>query len=297
MNKNKILIIDGTFLAYKAFYATLYNSPIQLANSEGKDTNEIVAFFNTLIALLKFHKPSHLFIAFDSEIKTFRHEMFQEYKSTRKKAPSTFYNQLNVIKKLLTYLNIKNLFVNGYEADDIIAKVTKLFQDKSQILIYSGDQDLNQLISDNVSIIKKIKSQNVIINNYNFDNYYEYLPSQVVDYKAIVGDSSDNFKGIPGLGCKTAISLLQEFDSLEEMYDHIEEIESKSVREKLIKYKDKALFDRFLAILNTNFEIDITSLDDISISHINLTDKAINILKEFELQQIKDKLESLITSD
>ncbi|SFW06835.1 DNA polymerase I [Chlamydia abortus] len=251
---NRILVIDGTYLAYKSYYATLHNPVAVLKNSKGESTNEIVGFFNVFISLVNNFVPSHVFIAFDSQVKTFRHETLQDYKANRKKASPDFYKQLNSIQKLLNMLNIKNQFVNGFEADDIIAKIVSMFSSEAEILIYSGDQDLNQLISDNVSIIKKIKSETVILDKTNFKNYYDFNPNQVIDYKAIVGDSSDNFKGVAGLGTKSAIELLSIYGTLENIYFNLDKLKP-SVKEKLIANKEEALRDKYLASLRTDFDI------------------------------------------
>lgn len=286
---NRILVIDGTYLAYKSYYATLHNPVAVLKNSKGESTNEIVGFFNVFISLVNNFVPSHVFIAFDCQVKTFRHETLQDYKANRKKASPDFYKQLNSIQKLLNMLNIKNQFVNGFEADDIIAKIVSMFSSEAEILIYSGDQDLNQLISDNVSIIKKIKSETVILDKTNFKNYYDFNPNQVIDYKAIVGDSSDNFKGVAGLGTKSAIELLSIYGTLENIYFNLDKLKP-SVKEKLIANKEEALRDKYLASLRTDFDIWVQELKEISLENFKLSEEAEKFLNELELKVIKNKL-------
>lgn len=286
---NRILVIDGTYLAYKSYYATLHNPVAVLKNSKGESTNEIVGFFNVFISLVNNFVPSHVFIAFDSQVKTFRHETLQDYKANRKKASPDFYKQLNSIQKLLNMLNIKNQFVNGFEADDIIAKIVSMFSSEAEILIYSGDQDLNQLISDNVSIIKKIKSETVILDKTNFKNYYDFNQNQVIDYKAIVGDSSDNFKGVAGLGTKSAIELLSIYGTLENIYFNLDKLKP-SVKEKLIANKEEALRDKYLASLRTDFDIWVQELKEISLENFKLSEEDEKFLNELELKVIKNKL-------
>ena len=286
---NRILVIDGTYLAYKSYYATLHNPVAVLKNSKGESTNEIVGFFNVFISLVNNFVPSHVFIAFDSQVKTFRNNTLQDYKANRKKASPDFYKQLSSIQKLLNMLNIKNQFVNGFEADDIIAKIVSMFSSEAEILIYSGDQDLNQLISDNVSIIKKIKSETVILDKTNFKNYYDFNPNQVIDYKAIVGDSSDNFKGVAGLGTKSAIELLSIYGTLENIYFNLDKLKP-SVKEKLIANKDEALRDKYLATLRTDFDIWVQELKEISLENFKLSEEAEKFLNELELKVIKNKL-------
>ncbi|AWX42481.1 5'-3' exonuclease, exo domain of DNA polymerase I [Metamycoplasma cloacale] len=285
---SKILLIDGTYLAYKSYFATLYgNASLQTEN--GFPTNAIVGFFNTMLALIKQHNVSHLFVAFDSRVKTFRHEMYEQYKGTRAKAPADFHIQLNKIQELLTACNIANENVERYEADDIIAKITKMFQNEHEILIYSADQDLNQLITNNVSIIKKVKNENIILNIDNFMDYYGITPEQVIDYKAIVGDSSDNFKGIEGLGPKSATSLLEKYQTLENIYAHLDDITGKT-KEKLINSKENAMRDKYLATLRTDFLTKTIEIQQLSLLNFSLTPDAIEILDSLELNLIKNKL-------
>ncbi|TPI02400.1 5'-3' exonuclease [Mycoplasma struthionis] len=285
----KLLIVDGTFLAYRSYYAMAYNKAAPVLQTEqGIETNAIVGFFNTLLSLIKNYDITHLYIAFDSHIKTFRHEMYSDYKAGRQKAPNSFYTQLDLIQDLLNHLNIKNNYFNGFEADDIIAKVAKKFDNKD-ILIFSGDQDLNQLISYNVSIIKKVKSEFIILNNDNFLNYYDFKPSQVIDYKAMVGDNSDNFKGIAGIGPKTASSLLKEYGTLENIYENINNIKS-TWANKLLEQKENAYRDKYIATLNTDFQLIIPEIDNLSLANVQLNKEGYELCDKLELKTLKRKL-------
>ncbi|AWX69538.1 5'-3' exonuclease [[Mycoplasma] anseris] len=294
MVKNKILLIDGTYLAYRSYYATMYATfnGQAIQTSKGFPTNAIVGFFNSFFSLIKTVDPEFIFFAFDSRKKTFRHELFTEYKGNRQKAPVDFHKQLEKIQELLTSCKFANEYVDGFEADDIIAKLTTKFQNDHQILIYSADQDLNQLINENVAIIKKYKSENIILNLNNFNEYYDFKPRQVIDYKALVGDSSDNFKGVPGLGPKTVSGLLKEFDTLENIYQNLDNIRPK-VKEKLIDYKQDAQRDKYLATLRTDFEIKTNDLSNLKLSNMQLTNETFKILDDLELNEIKNKLISL----
>ncbi|TPR53889.1 5'-3' exonuclease [Metamycoplasma neophronis] len=292
MNQNKkLLVIDGTYLAYRSFYATTYGNPVGLENSNGVSTSAIVAFFNTMFSLIKLCGPDSIYIAFDSRIKTFRHETFTDYKAGRQKAPSEFYTQLNYIQELLSAINIKNQYYNGYEADDIIAKATKTYD--GSILIYSADQDLNQLIKPGVGIIKKIKSDYVVINDQNFTEFYDFEPYQVIDYKAMVGDSSDNFKGIAGIGPKSASAMLAEYKTLENIYNNIDKIKP-SWAKKLIEHKQDAMRDKYIATLQTEFGLEMPKQDELSLSNIGLSKEAENIINNLELFEIKRKIAKII---
>ncbi|WP_205852850.1 5'-3' exonuclease [Mycoplasma phocoeninasale] len=292
MNNKKILIIDGTYLAYRSYYATAYGpNPNILQTTSGIQTNAIVGFFNTVNLLIKNYSPTHIYFAFDSKIKTFRHNIYTEYKAGRQKAPVEFYMQLDKIQQLLSALNIQNQYCDGYEADDIIAKAVNNFKGSS-ILIFSGDQDLNQLIDENIAILKKIKGEMVILNRHNFQKYYDFLPSQVIDYKAMVGDASDNFKGILGIGNKSAIALLNQYQSLENIYNNINEIKP-SLAKKLIEHKEDAMRDKFMATLCSDFELCLPNIDSLAITKIELSEAANKILEELELNSLKRKFRSL----
>ncbi|WP_369085856.1 5'-3' exonuclease H3TH domain-containing protein [Metamycoplasma spumans] len=287
--KKTLLVVDGTYLAYRSFYATAYGNNAILETSDGIQTNVIVGFFNTLFSLIKTYDVDGIYIAFDSRIKTFRHEVFADYKAGRQKAPTTFYTQLNIIHDLLDALNIKNFNYDGYEADDIIARCTKTYD--ADILIYSADQDLNQLINDNVSIIKKVKSEYIILNSQNFEDYYDFKPDQVIDYKAMVGDSSDNFKGIPGIGQKSASAMLKEFGSIENIYKNINNVKPLWAK-KLLEFKDNAMRDKYIATLQFDFDLVMPEFKDLSIFNIDLSNEANIILDNLELKALKRKIKS-----
>ncbi|VEU78922.1 5'-3' exonuclease, exo domain of DNA polymerase I [Metamycoplasma arthritidis] len=292
--KNKILVIDGTYLAYRSYFATTYKGVV-MANQEGTLTNAVFGFFNTLLTLIKMQKVTHVFVAFDSKIKTFRHELFSGYKATRQKAPSDFYVQLNFIQQILDALNITNFYKDGFEADDIIAKVVSIFSE-DEILIHSADQDLNQLINPNVAIIKKNnKGVYFELNANNFGEYYDFLPSQVIDYKALVGDSSDNFKGVPGIGPKSAAGLLHEYGTLENIFANIESIKP-ALKAKIEANKEEALRDKYLATLRTDFEIPPISHEELLISAITLSPDASYIIRRLELNSLKNRLLELLAN-
>ncbi|WP_412031595.1 5'-3' exonuclease [Metamycoplasma buccale] len=289
--KDRILVIDGTYLAYRSYYATMYSGGAILQNSKGIKTNAIVAFFNTFSLLIKYYHPENVFFAFDSHIKTFRHEMFKEYKATRQKAPQDFYIQLNLIQDILTNVNIKNLYKDGFEADDLVAKIVKMFPD-NEILIFSADQDLNQLVDNNVSIIKKKNSEYILLTKNNFHEYYDFMPNQVIDYKAMIGDSSDNFKGIPGIGPKTASKLLNKYGTLDEIYKSINEL-PKVLQNKLNDFKEHAIRDKYLATLRSDFDLNVSNINELSLQNVSVTKIGNEILEDLELNFISQFLHSL----
>ncbi|BAQ54395.1 5'-3' exonuclease [Mycoplasmopsis arginini] len=287
----KILIIDGTYLAYRSYFA-MNKSNVVLTNDEGFSTNTILLFFRTLFNLIVDQGPSHIFIAFDAKEKTFRHEMYDHYKEGRIKMPSEFFAQMNLIKELLKSVNIQNLEKPGYEADDIIAKVCLKHHEMEKV-IFSADQDLNQLIDDHTKIVKKHKDSIHILTKDNFKTIYDFEPYQVVDYKAIVGDSSDNFFGIKGIGPKTAAKLLNEYKTLDNIYNNLENIKP-TWASKFEEFRDIAFRDQKIARLATDFELDNIDLSDIDINNLSMSDKAIEIIDRFQLNSIRKNFIKLI---
>ncbi|MGX9339555.1 5'-3' exonuclease [Mycoplasma sp. 1890] len=283
--KQKILIIDGTYLTYRSYFAINKNNTY-LTNAEGVSTSTILLFFRTLFNLIEEYSPSHLFIAFDAVGKTFRHNLYEHYKEGRAKMPNEFYNQMTIIRKLLTSLNIVNIEKAGVEADDLIAKVCFEYPLIEKI-IFSADQDLNQLINEYTSIIKKTKEGIVILTPKNFKSIYGINPNQVVDYKAIVGDSSDNFFGVKGVGSKSAIKLLDQYQTLDNIYENLENLSSSRLAQKFIDYKSIAFRDQHIAKLVTNFELEGIKLNLLDIANVELTLDAANIIDEFQLNSIR----------
>ncbi|MCV3733500.1 DNA polymerase I [Mycoplasma enhydrae] len=289
--KERILIVDGTYLAYRSFFA-INNSSVALSNDEGFSTGTILVFFKTLFTLIMEHRTTNVLVAFDAKGKTFRHQIYEQYKDGRAKTPQEFYDQVKIIKELLALINIFHYEIEGFEADDIVAKVCSQYPDNYK-LIFSADQDLNQLIDKNTSIIKKYKNNIIILNAYNFSDIYEFEPWQVVDYKAIVGDSSDNFFGIKGIGPKSAAKLLYEYKTLDNIYANLDKLKP-NIAQKFEEYKDLAFRDQKIARLVTNFDIPNLSLDSTSIYNLNLSEEAIELLDKYQLNSIKQKIAFLI---
>ncbi|WP_427867319.1 5'-3' exonuclease [Mycoplasmopsis arginini] len=287
----KILIIDGTYLAYRSYFA-MNKSNVVLTNDEGFSTNTTLLFFRTLFNLIVDQGPSHILIAFDAKEKTFRHQMYDHYKEGRIKMPSDFFAQMNLIKELLKSVNIQNLEKPGYEADDIIAKVCLKYHEIEKV-IFSADQDLNQLIDDHTKIVKKHKDSILILTKDNFKTIYDFEPYQVVDYKAIVGDSSDNFFGIKGIGPKTATKLLNEYKTLDNIYNNLENIKP-AWASKFEEFRDIAFRDQKIARLVTDFDLDNIDLSDIDINNLNMSNKAVEIIDKFQLNSIRKNFVKLI---
>ncbi|MGL5204867.1 MAG: 5'-3' exonuclease [Metamycoplasmataceae bacterium] len=287
--KNKLLLIDGNLLLFKSFFATWYSNN-KLETNEGINTATVHTFLLSLLKVIETYKPTHCFIAFDAGKKTKRNEIYKDYKAGREKAPLEIFEQKKIILEILDIMKIKHMDMKGYEGDDLIASLTMKFSNENEILIWSDDQDLLQLIDNNVSVIVKDKKskQFMIKNIQNFKNLHGFEHYQIPDFKGISGDSSDNLPGIKGIGQKGAISLLNKYETLENIYNHITELTS-SQQEKFIASKDIALMCKELAKLEMFLDINI-KLDDLKMNDL-VNANVLKVLRKYELNTIKKILQ------
>jgi DNA polymerase-1 len=240
----KFFIIDGNSLINRAFYATP-----PLTNSEGQMTNAVYAFTNILIKLIGDFSPQYLAVAFDKKAKTFRHELYEGYKASRKGMPDELASQLPLLKELLGAMNIATLEEEGFEADDIIGALAKRFD--CQTAIITGDRDALQLIDDNIKVMltKKGLTEIDVVDKNNIVEKFGLTPEQVVDFKALCGDASDEIPGVKGIGEKTAKALLGKYGSLDNVYANIDGIEG-AVKNKLAEGRESAYLSKKLAQLS-----------------------------------------------
>lgn len=248
----KLILIDGNSLINRAFYAL----PI-LNNVKGEPVNAVYGFANMLIKAINDYKPNYIAVAFDLHAPTFRHKLYAEYKAGRRKMPDELASQLPILKDMLRLMNIKILEKETFEADDIIGTVSRRFPVKSIIL--TGDRDSLQLINDNVDVYltKRGLSEILAVNDENIVENFGFNASQVVDFKSLAGDSSDNIPGVPGIGEKTAVDLLQKYGSLDGVYEHLDDCTPK-MREKLSQNRELALLSQTLATIDVNVPIECT---------------------------------------
>ena len=288
----KIILVDGNNLLFRSYYATAYNGNF-MKNSKGFPTNALFGFSNMINKIILEEKPTYILVAFDKG-KTFRHEKYSEYKAGRIEMPDELRLQFPITKKLLELMGIKYYEIENYEADDIIGTFSK-FCDNTKYTgtIISSDKDLLQLITDSVDI-KLLKSKDYI--RYNPESFYEEYkikPINIIDLKSLMGDSSDNIKGVKGIGEKTALKLLQEYKTLNGIYENIDKISGKT-KEKLIDGKNDAYISYELATIVTNVPIEI-SIDDIKYkgNQVGLND----LYEELEFYSFlkKDKVEKEVT--
>ncbi|QDF64928.1 5'-3' exonuclease [Mycoplasma nasistruthionis] len=285
---NKHLIIDGNYLMFQSFHAS-YNPNFFMQNSAGIPTNAINLFLIQMIKLIKYYQPTHLFIAFDSKEKSFRHELYDNYKEGRSKAPNELFIQFDLIKQILSKLNIVHQEQPGYEADDLVAAYCKLAANDETKIIFSRDKDLHQLIDQNTSVIIKDKTNNeyALLTDQNYFDNYNFYPNQVPDFKALAGDSSDNLPGVKGIGEKTAINILNLYGNIKNLYQDQASWPvnlTKSVIKKITENQADAEFCYKMATLNPNVENFDVNLEKYELK-INLNN-ALDLLTELELKTV-----------
>jgi DNA polymerase-1 len=250
----KLIIIDGNSIANRAFYAL----PL-LSNSSGLHTNAVLGFTTMLLKLLEEEKPTHFLVAFDAGKVTFRHEGYEEYKGKRAKTPPELSEQFPLIRDLVRSFGIAQYELPGYEADDIIGTMTlKADKEGMEVLVVSGDKDMLQLASDNVTILitRKGVSEVERFDPQHIQDTYGLVPRQIIDLKGLMGDSSDNIPGIPGVGEKTALKLLHEYGSVEGVLDNTANISGK-MKQKIEENADSAKMSKDLATILRDIPCDL----------------------------------------
>ena len=263
----KILVIDGNSIINRAFYGVK-----PLTTKSGKHTNAIYGMINIISKQMKAIAPDYAAVAFDLKAPTFRHKMYDGYKAGRHPTPPELLSQFQDAKECLNLLGIHVLELEGYEADDIqgtVAKMALTADEETESYILSGDRDLLQLIDDKITVLLATTGDTISYREEQFLEKYSILPSQFVDMKALMGDSSDNIPGVAGVGEKTAANLIRTFGSLDGIYENIDSKEiSKGVREKLMRDKENAYLSRTLAKINTDAPIK-ESLADLKYNGIH----------------------------
>ncbi|MGT2911157.1 DNA polymerase I [Streptococcus cameli] len=265
--KNKLLLIDGSSVAFRAFFA-LYNQIDRFKSPSGLHTNAIYGFQLMLSHLLERVQPTHVLIAFDAGKTTFRTDLFADYKAGRAKTPDEFREQLPFIREMLDAMGIKHYQLAQYEADDIIGTLDKMAETTEvpyDVVIVSGDKDLIQLTDEN-TVVEISKKGVAEFEAFTPDYLMEKMgitPTQFIDLKALMGDKSDNIPGVTKIGEKTGLKLLAEYGSLEGIYDNLDNMKASKMKENLINDQEQAFLSRTLATINTNSPIEI-GLDDVT---------------------------------
>ncbi len=285
--QEKLVLIDGNSIINRAFYGMP-----QLSNSKGVHTNAVFGFMNILLKIMGQERPSFLVVAFDLKGPTFRHKMYTEYKGNRKGMPEELAEQMPLLKELLAAMKISIVELEGYEADDLLGTLAKRGEEAGmQVSVISGDRDLLQLVTDNIMVrIPKTKSTGTEVEDYRPEDVkekYQLTPLQIIDLKAIMGDSSDNYSGVPGIGEKGATKLLVEFGSVEEAYARLEEISAAKTKKALQEHYEEALLCKKLATIKTDVPLEY-DFKQAKIGSI-YTKEAYEILQELELKRLKER--------
>lgn len=291
----KLVLIDGHSILNRAFYGVP-----DLTNSAGLHTNAVYGFLNILFKILEEEKPDYLTVAFDVHAPTFRHEIYKEYKGTRKPMPDELREQVPVMKEVLNAMGIKIMEQAGLEADDILGTLAKRAEAQGlSVSLVSGDRDLLQIATEKIKIrIPKTKGGKTEIEDYyakDVEEKYQVNPIQFIDLKALMGDTADNIPGVPKIGEKTATQLMVEYGSLENIYAHVEEISKKSIRESLIENKELADLSKVLAAINVDspiaFDYEEAEMHDF------YTEDAYKLFKKLEFKNLLSKFEKGVSND
>ncbi len=276
-------MVDGNSYAYRAYYTIG-----DLITSRGEPTGVIYGFSRMLINLLYERKPDYLAIAFDLPAPTFRHRYFPAYKANRPEMPISLQRQLISVKEIIRAFNIQILELEGYEADDILATASKKAGEKIDVFVFTGDKDALQLISHNIKVVNQKKIEHV----YDLDwvrEKYSLEPVRIIDVMALWGDSTDNIPGVSGVGEKTSLKLIQEFGSLENLFNNLECVKNEKLRESLRNSAEQVKINQKLLALDARVPLKM------EISHFRVTkahwEKVVEIFARFEFDGLLRKVD------
>lgn len=289
----KLVLIDGLSILNRAFYGLP-----DLTTSKGEHTNGVLGFINILYKILEEESPDYLVVAFDTSHPTFRHEMFKEYKGTRKGMPDELVEQIPLMKEVFNAMGVTIIEKAGYEADDILGTLAvRAEKEGMAVSLVSGDRDLLQLASDKIKIrIPKTKRTGTEIEDYYAKDVldkYQVTPKEFIDLKGLMGDPSDNIPGVPGVGEKTGTKLIVQYHSIENLYDHVDELKPGKVTSSIIENKEIAFLSKKLATIETDCELDFdineATLDNLFNEEVYLLFKRLefkNLLQRFQTEDI-----------
>ncbi|OCG45336.1 DNA polymerase I [Gilliamella sp. Choc5-1] len=268
-NKTPIILIDGSSYLYRAFFACP-----PLTNAKGEPTGAIFGVINMIRSLLNQYNPTHIAVVFDAKGGSFRNEIYPEYKATREAMPENLRPQIEPIHTILKAMGLPLLCIEGVEADDVIGTLARQAEKENlEVLISTGDKDMAQLVSNKITLINTMN--NTILDSKGVIDKFGVPPEKIIDYLALRGDSSDNIPGVPGVGEKTAQSLLAEFDSIKDIYNRLDDIEklsirgAKSLKQKLIDNQKEAELSYLLATIKTDVKLDFTN-EQLMVSNIDI---------------------------
>ena len=258
MNK-KLVLIDGHSIMFRAFYGM----PLTMTAPDGIHTNAVYGFLAIMRKIIEEEKPDYMAVAFDRPTPTFRHEMYDAYKGTRSAAPPEFHEQMPLVRDLLDSMGIRHIEMDGWEADDILGTLSRRGEREGMIVsLVSGDRDLLQIATDRTEIIlPKTKGGQTTYERYHADQVLETMgvtPLEFIDMKALMGDSSDNIPGLPGVGPKTASAIISKYHSIENAHEHVDEIKPKKAQTAMREHYDLAVLSKDLATIRTDAPVEVT---------------------------------------
>ena len=287
----KLVVIDGNSIMNRAFYGLSGSN--MLTTKKGVPTNAIYGFLTILFKILNEDKPDYLTVAFDLKSPTFRHKMYEGYKAQRKGMPNELATQMPIIKEVLDAMNISRIEMEGFEADDILGTLAKKAKKQGiEVILFTGDRDSFQLIEKGINVklpvTKGGKTETEIYDEEKIQEKYGVMPLDLINVKGLMGDTSDNIPGVPGIGEKTALGFIQKFKTIEKLYENIDDtIVKPKAKEALIEYKDLAFLSRTLATINTDIPLEFS--ENYKVQEIN-NEKLYEIFNELEFSSFIKKL-------
>jgi DNA polymerase-1 len=284
---NKLVLVDGNSLLYRAFYAL----PL-LHTSNGVYTNAVYGFLTMFNRVIQQEQPSHVAVAFDKDKQTFRTEMYTDYKANRSAAPDELGGQFALIREVLAALNVPYIEMSGYEGDDLVGALSRLAEEaEMETIVITGDNDALQLVSEKVKVLvnKKGITETELYDEAKVLEKWEVMPSQMIEIKALMGDSSDNIPGVPGIGAKTAVKLIKEYGSLENLYEHLPEIRGK-LHERLEQNREQAFLSRKLGTIKRDIDTGL-ELNDLAVKEAH-RDELISLYTRLEFNNLLNTIQS-----
>jgi len=286
MSKNTLILIDGNGIMHRAYHA-LPN----LSTTDGTPTNIIYGFLSMIYKVVSDFSPTHLTVVFDTPKPTFRHKLFKEYQIQRPKIENVFKIQIPLVKEAIVLSGIYQIEKEGYEADDIIGTICKNLakKDNFNIIIISSDKDILQLVNEKVWVASPVSGLTTIkiYDEQKVKENYNILPKQIIDYKALVGDQSDNYPGAKGIGPTTAIKLINQFKTVDNLYQNINKIESEKIKKILLQEKEKVYLSKKLATIITDIPIEI-DIDKMRFNGFN--NKLKDFLKKYQINSLLKRI-------
>lgn len=292
---NKIVLIDGHSILNRAFYGLP-----DLTNSEGLHTNAIYGFLTIMFKILEEEKPEYLTVAFDVHAPTFRHQMYAEYKGTRKPMAEELRQQVPVIKEVLHAMGVRTVECAGLEADDLLGTLSRRCEEKGmEVSVISGDRDLLQLATEHVKIrIPKTKQGRTEVEDYyaaDVKERYQVTPAEFIDLKALMGDSSDNIPGVPSIGEKTATKIISEYHSIENAHEHAAELKPPRASKALVEHWDMAVMSKELATINVTADFPY-ELEEAKLGNI-YTEEAYAYFQKLQFKNLLTRFEVTAQAD